>query len=161
MFLPRTIATTIDGIARKTIGKDWNLYAALLSHWPEIVGEDYARSTTPVKISFPKGKTPDEKWAHGKREDGVLHIRLPQGLTMEFTFKTDQIRQRISDYFGYNAIARIVFEPFYGEAKTSAAKTTPPTADEIATLREQTNAIENNELRDALEAFGVATLSKK
>ncbi len=27
---------------------------------------------------------------------------------------TDQIRQRIASYFGYNAIGRIVFDPYYG-----------------------------------------------
>ncbi len=50
------------------------------SHWPEIVGEDYARVTTPVKISFPHGKPAAEKWANGQREDGILLVRLPQGI---------------------------------------------------------------------------------
>ncbi len=137
------------------------MYAALLSHWPEIVGEDYAQSTTPVKISFPKGKPSDEKWVHGRREDGVLHIRLPQGLTMEFTFRTDQIRQRIASYFGYNAIARIVFEPFYGDATAPTVALPTATPEQLEVLKEQIKNIENNELRDALEAFGAVMVAKK
>jgi len=158
MFLPRTLATTVDGIARKVIGRDWNLYAALLSHWPEIVGEDYARVTTPVKISFPHGKTAAEKWANGRREDGILLVRLPQGLVMEFTYIADQIRQRIASYFGYNAIGRIVFDPHYGSE--SAAPAVPDVDESSLTSPYQENLkdVENSELRTALEALGHAVM---
>ncbi len=150
------MSTSIDSIARQAIGKDWNLYAALLQHWSEIVGEDYARSTTPVKISFPKGKPNEEKWAQGRRQDGTLHIRLPQGLVMEFTFLTEQVRQRIAAFFGYSAIARIVFEPYYGEAKTPSAAPPPPDPALLANLNEVVQPIESEELRTALASFGAA-----
>lgn len=158
MLLPRTIATAIDGIARQAVGKDWNLYAALLSHWPEIVGQDYARNTTPVKISFPKGKQDAEKWAQGRREGGILHIRLPQGMVMEFTFHSEQIRQRIAAFFGYDAIARIAFEPYYGENKPPPAPLPPLAPAQVAALKEATKPIENDALRAALEAFGESVL---
>ncbi|MDD5585746.1 MAG: DciA family protein [Alphaproteobacteria bacterium] len=156
MLLPRSIAATVDNVARQAIGKDWGLYAALLNHWREIVGEEYAQVTTPVKISFPQGKTAGEKLAQGQRKDGVLHIRLPQGLTMEFSFRTDQIRQRIAAFFGYEVISRIVFETYYGPA--SIAKEASPAAvpDQTVRLTEATKDIENNDLRAALEEFGAA-----
>ena len=160
MFLPRTLATTVDGIARKVIGRDWNLYAALLSHWPEIVGEDYARVTTPVKISFPLGKPATEKWAQGRREDGILLIRLPQGLAMEFTYLTDQIRQRIASYFGYNAIERIVFDTYYStETPVRTTASEQPSSPALqAQVKEKTKDIEDDELRTALEALGQAVI---
>jgi hypothetical protein len=159
MFLPRTIATAVDSVARQVIGKDWNLYAALLSHWREIVGEDYAQVTTPVKISFPKGKTSEEKWAQGRQTEGVLHIRLPQGLVMEFSFLTDQIRQRIAAYFGYDAIARLAFEPYYS-ADTPVATTPSPVADPAlqAQIKKSAEGIENDELRAAMEELGESIL---
>lgn len=157
MFHPRTLASVVDNVARKTIGKDWNLYAALLNHWPEIVGDEYARVTTPVKVSFPLGKTNGDKWAQGQRTDGVLHIRLPQGLAMEFTYLTEQIRQRISTCFGYNAIARIVFETFYSPQKTgSPVKTSRQKADREVPLPKEINDIDDDELRTALEGLGKA-----
>ena len=159
MRLPRSIATSVDKVAKQTIGKDWNLYAVLLNHWREIVGEEYAQVTTPVKIVFPQGKATSEKWAQGHRSDGVLHIRLPQGMAMEFTYLTDQIRQRIGSYFGYEVIARIVLDPFYG-APAPAKEVKPPlpapTPEQTAWLTDGTKDIEDNELRDALKELGHA-----
>ena len=159
MRLPRSIATSVDKVAKQTIGKDWSLYAALLNRWQEIVGEEYAQVTTPVKIVFPQGKAANEKWAQGHRTDGVLHIRLPQGMAMEFTFLTDQIRQRIDGFFGYAVIARIVLEPFYGAAASARASKPPRPAldpEQTSWLTNGTKEIEDDELRDALKELGCA-----
>ena len=104
MFIPRALSKIVDKVARQSVGKDWNLYAALLDHWPEIVGTAYARVTTPVKISFPY--QPNE----ARQRGGNLCVRLPKGLAMEFTYKTEQIRQRINGYFGYDAVGKITFQ---------------------------------------------------
>lgn len=154
MFVPRTISFAVDGVARQVIGKDWSLYAALLSHWGEIVGEEYARVSTPVKISFPKGK---------QGGNGVLHIRLPQGLVMEFTFMTDKILQRISTYFGGEAISRIMFEPYYGDSVTPSkmAYKGLNSADsaKLSAWRAAAGSIPDDETRSALEALGRAILA--
>src|ERR1700761_8162192 len=92
MFMPRALANAVNQIARQTIGKDWSLYAALLDHWQEIVGMEYAKVTTPVKITFP------HQPGASRRSGGTLTAKLPKGLAMEFTFKTEQIKQRINSY---------------------------------------------------------------
>ncbi len=152
MFMPRTIANAVDRIARQTVGKDWSLYATLLDHWQEILGMEYARVTTPVKITFPH--QPNE----ARRCGGTLYIRLPKGLAMEFTFKTDQIRQRINSYFGYDAIAKIAFEPVYGPPPEAAAPETKADPEALAGIKENAKAIDDEELRSALEGFGEAVL---
>ena len=155
MLLPRTLATAVDKVARQTLGKDWNLYATLLNHWAEIVGTEYAAKTTPVKISFPRGKPDEAKWAQGRRCDGALHIKLPQGLVMEFTYQTDQIKQRISSYFGYEAIARIVLEPHYSTEQAVHTPPSPePSVEVITHIKLDTEVIENDELRAALQGLG-------
>ncbi|MDD3182038.1 MAG: DciA family protein [Alphaproteobacteria bacterium] len=162
MQLPRNIANSIDQIARTAMGKDWNLYASLLERWTEIVGPDYAQETTPVKISFPHGKKTDEKWAGGQRAGGTLTIRLPQGLSLAFTHHAEQVRSRINTFFGYEAIERITLKPFY---PTHGKPLAPPqrtlSSQEIATLKEGTKDIENNELRDILEQLGTSVLANQ
>jgi hypothetical protein len=148
MFIPRAIAKLVDQVARQSVGKDWSLYAALLEHWQEIVGVEYARVTTPVKVSFPH--QPNEP----RRNNGNLCVRLPKGLTMEFTFKTEQIRQRINSYFGYNAIAKITFEPMYDVSPEKTQPITEADAETLAKIKETAKTIDNEELRQALEAFG-------
>lgn len=151
MLLPRSIAVSIDTVARRTVGKDWGLYSLLLERWDEIVGTEYARHTTPVKLSFPKGKTTGDKWAQGKRTDGVLHIRAPKGLVMEMSFLTDQIRQRISACLGYEAVERLVFDPFYATVKSpSQSAQTPPDPAVVQRLKSDVQDIDDEELRAAL-----------
>lgn len=150
--MPRQLSHTVEQIAKQSLGKDWGLYAALLDHWQEIVGADYARVTTPVKIAFPH--QPNE----ARRRNGTLTVRLPKGLAMEFTYKTEQIRQRINGYFGYDAIGKIAFDPVFGVAPKSKAR---PVADPeaISEIENKVKSIENNELRNALQSFGESVLA--
>ncbi len=158
--LPRALSTSLDKIARSAIGKDWNLYAALLEHWREIVGQDYAQSASPVKIAFPRGKRPDEKWAD-KRADGTLYIRLPQGLAMEFGFHAETIRARINGFFGYEAIGRIVLETYYPEGRPAPREEPPPlSAEAKARLEQETEGIENDELREVLQELGESVANR-
>jgi hypothetical protein len=153
MFMPRQLNHAVEQIARQAIGKDWALYASLLEHWKEIVGPDYARVTTPVKINFPH--QPNE----ARRRNGTLTVRLPKGLAMEFTYKTEQICQRINNYFGYDAIAKIMFDAVYGVApKTQKQFEADPEA--LSQLQGQTQSIQSNELRDALQSFGEAMIKR-
>jgi hypothetical protein len=154
MFMPRQLSHTIEHIARRSIGKDWGLYAALLDRWQDIVGADYANVTTPVKITFPH--QPNE----ARRQSGTLTVRLPKGLAMEFTYKTEQIRQRINNYFGYDAIVRIIFDPVFGaSAKTKTRCAADP--EIVSSVKSQIQPIDNSELRDALQSFGEIILTSK
>ncbi len=155
MFIPRTLAKIVDKVARQTVGKDWNLYAALLEHWAEVVGKEYAQVTTPVKMTFPH--QPQE----ARQRAGTLIVRLPKGLAMEFTYKSEQIKQRINSYFGYDAVAKIAFEPVYGAIPAIArAVHSVKMADPVAFshIKKTSQAIDNDELRAAMESFGEAVL---
>jgi hypothetical protein len=153
MYKPRSLGDAVDKIARQTAGKDWGLYANLLDHWVEIVGTDYAHVTTPVKITFPYQPNV------ARRLNGVLTVRLPKGLAMEFSFKSDLIRQRINSYFGYEAFARIILDQasLPTPVKPRTLKADPL---EVEKIKEKASLIENNELREALEKFGEAMLAR-
>ncbi|MFA4995090.1 MAG: DciA family protein [Bdellovibrionales bacterium] len=154
MFKPRTLADAVDKVARQSAGKDWGLYANLLGHWAEIVGTEYARVTTPVKISFPF--QPNEP----QRKNGVLTIRLPKGLAMEFSFKADLIRSRVNAYFGYEAFSRLALDSASMPPPTvKSEKTADPAA--LDAMKEKAKAVDSDELREALEKFGEALLIKE
>jgi hypothetical protein len=152
-YKPRTLGDAVDKVARQSAGKDWGLYANLLRHWAEIVGADYARVTTPAKISFPY--QPNE----AQRKNGVLFVRLPKGLAMEFSFKAEIVRQRINAYIGYEAFARIALE---SSNQPPTLIRTPKKVDPetLEAFRVTASSVENNELREALEKFGEAILTR-
>jgi hypothetical protein len=151
MFMPRAIANAIGQVARRAVGKDWDIYAALLEHWAEIVGPEYAQATTPVKINFP------HQPLEPRRRNGTLTVRLPRGLAMEFSFKAEPMKQRINNYFGYDAIGRIVFDPVYTSPPAPVAMP-PIDPDAVAKLHEDAGTVTDSDLRAALESFGETVL---
>ncbi len=154
MFMPRQLNHAVERIAKQAVGKDWGLYAALLDHWQEIVGKEYAGVTTPVKITFPH--QPNE----ARRRNGTLTVRLPKGLAMEFTFKVEAMRQRINSYFGYDAIGKIALDPaFSTPPKKTAAKIADPEA--LNQIKNDVQTIDSDELRSALQSFGEAVTTSK
>ncbi len=155
MLLPRAISRIVDKVARQSVGKDWGLYATMLDRWTEIVGTEYAAVTTPVKIAFP------HQPLEARRRDGVLTIRLPKGLVMEFTFKVETIRQRINGYFGYDVIAKIAFDPAYGVPAKMADVAPPVDEGTLASIRAGADTVENDDLRSALQSFGEAVAASK
>lgn len=152
MFMPRQLSHSIEQIARQAVGKDWQLYTALLDHWQEIVGAEYANITSPIKIQFPH--QPNE----AQRRNGVLTIRLPKGLAMEFTYKTEQIRQRVNDYFGYAAVGKINFDPVFGLPPKTITKA-KPSGEVVGAVQRATDSVEDESLRNALQALGIAILT--
>ncbi len=162
MFTPRPLSSALNQIAREAIGKDWALYATLLDHWREIVGEEYAKKASPVRISFPKGKKTDEKWAARGRTGGLLTIKLPQGLAMEFSFLSETLKTRINGFFGYPMIEKIAFETYYRPETTELKQESPPLADTTRfALTDSIKHIENNELKEALQELGGSILSDR
>jgi len=149
MFMPRALSNAIGSVARRAVGKDWDVYAALLERWAEIVGPEYAQATAPVKISFP------HQPLEPKRRNGTLTVRLPRGLALEFSFKVDVMKQRINGYFGYDAIARIAFDPSY-EIPAPPHQKPPPNLEALDNVRQSTRSLEAGDLKVALEKFGEA-----
>jgi hypothetical protein len=89
----------------------------------------------------------------------VLTVRLPKGLAMEFSFKAEIIRHRVNAYLGYEAFARLALDAaFVPPPRVKIEKQPDPGA--LRTIKEQASAIENAELREALEKFGEAMLLK-
>ncbi len=145
--MPRALAQSVHQVARQAAGKDWGLYATLIDRWTEIVGAAYADVTTPVKITFPY--QPQQ----ARRTGGTLTIRLPKGLAMEFSFKSEIIRQRVNTYFGHDAFAKIALEPAHGYFPPP--KKRHSVSPEITSqVQAATADIEQDDLRAALASFG-------
>jgi hypothetical protein len=106
MSQPRQLRHAVNQVAAQAIGKDWPLYARLIEHWREIVGDELAESTSPSKIMIAEHHAGNRN----RHQHGTLHIRLPRGLAMEMQYRVHQITERVNHFFGYEAISRIVLE---------------------------------------------------
>ena len=116
--------------------------SAIVSRWAEIVGERYARVSSPESIRFPTGR----------KAGGVLTLLVEGAHAPLIQHLTPLIVERVNRFFGYAAINRIVFR----QGKPPAAPTRPdrpqlrPVPKELGEgLRE----IADPELRACLESL--------
>jgi hypothetical protein len=115
---------------------------SIVSRWAEIVGERYAKVSSPESIKFPMGK----------KVAGVLTLLVDGAHAPLIQHLTPIIVERVNRFFGYAAIDRIVFR----QGRPSAAPPRPkrpelkPVPKELGEgLRE----IADPELRHCLESL--------
>jgi hypothetical protein len=72
---------------------------SIVSRWGEIVGERYAKASSPESIKFPAGK----------KAGGVLTLLVDGAHAPLIQHLTPMIVERVNRFFGYAAINRIVF----------------------------------------------------
>lgn len=73
--------------------------SAIVSRWGEIVGERYARVSSPESIRFPAGR----------KSGGVLTLLVEGAHSPLIQHLTPLIIERVNRFFGHDAIDRIVF----------------------------------------------------
>lgn len=133
----------------------------LLTHWPEIVGEETARVTRPLRIS----------WGREGFGATLLLLVAPAAGPM-VQMQLPLIREKVNACYGYNAIARISLtqtapqgfaegrSPFAPAPRAPAAPPAAPDPDIAARAAEATACIRDPALRAALEALGRNVLSR-
>jgi len=143
---PRHMSRMIPDVAGKALGKKGLGYGKLVTDWASIVGADLGEATAPVKLSFPRGE----------RTDATLTIDIIPARAIEVQHSMPQLIERVNAVFGYRAVSRIklVQRP---PAKTAAPPNLRPLSlAEESELVELTQAVQDGELRAALESLGRA-----
>ncbi|MCA0434526.1 MAG: DciA family protein [Proteobacteria bacterium] len=124
--------------------------ADLLSHWPAIVGDALASLGAPERIKWPRPSKDAESAA------GTLFLKALPGRSLDLQYASETLLERINQFMGYRAIARIkvsagtvVATPAPAKTATAAAPPATPGLDQVA----------DPELREALNrlASGVFT----
>lgn len=95
----RKVSDMLPDVGRAAFRRFGFVQSSVVSRWSEIVGERYAQVSSPESIRFPEGR----------RAEGVLTLRVDgaHGTMMQHVAPT--IMERVNRFFGYPAVARIVF----------------------------------------------------
>ena len=124
--------------------------ADLIAGWAEVVGADLAEWTRPEKVVWPRGEANSER-------PGVLTLRVDGPRAVLVQHQLGQIVERVNAFFGYAAVGhvRIVQAPLDRIARNAPADDQQPLAPEDeARLRSATSAVEDQNLREALDRLG-------
>ena len=96
---PRSAGELIGGIGDQSFRRFGFVQSSIVSRWAEIVGERYARVSSPESIRFPAGR----------KAGGVLTLLVEGAHAPLIQHLTPLIVERVNRFFGYAAINRIVF----------------------------------------------------
>jgi hypothetical protein len=87
----------VGGVAFRRFGF---VQASIVSRWGEIVGERYAKVSSPESLRFPAGK----------KSNGVLTLLVQGAHAPLMQHLAPTIVERVNRFFGYPAVARLHFQ---------------------------------------------------
>ena len=143
----RAVAELLPAIGGAAFRRFGFVQSALVSRWPEIVGERWAGVSAPESLRFPPGK----------KADGTLNLVVKGAHAPMLQCILPEIAERVNRFFGYTAVARIQIRQ--GEVTAREPRRAPPSVRTMpADMGHGLKAIVDPELRTVLEslAAGVA-----
>jgi hypothetical protein len=129
----------IGGVAFKRFGF---VQSSIVSRWSEIVGERYAKVSSPESIRFPAGK----------KSAGVLTLLVQGAHAPLMQHLAPTIIERVNRFFGYSAVCRVAFRQ--GSPAPPPVKPNRPSLRPVPKeLGEGLRQIADPELRACLESL--------
>jgi len=147
---PRNAAPLAD-LVGKTVGDAFARqgFAAveIVTHWQEIVGEDLAKRSEPIKLTWPRRDDPDSV--------GALQIRVEGAYALEIQHLQPVIVERVNRYFGWRCVGRLAIRqgPVAARRKRPAPRK-EPSADEIEKTRDTIGKFEDEKLAHSVARLG-------
>jgi hypothetical protein len=148
----RALGAEIPRIAGAALGKRGFGEAQLVTQWEAVIGEALANKLSPERITFPRGE----------RRNGTLRLRVASAFATEAQHLEPVLIERINAFFGYGAVARLVF--IQGPPLNAAPA--PPrlrklSADEQRDIESRVAGVADPELRAALARLGTAVAGNR
>ena len=145
----RAVSELVPGVSGAAFRRFGFMQNAVVARWAEIVGEQYARYSTPESIAFPVGK----------KSGGTLKVCVTGAFAPMLKHVEPQVIERVNRYFGYAAIDRLALR--HGDLPVQRRRATvteqPLSAETSATLRD----VADPDLRASLESLARALSSTR
>jgi hypothetical protein len=138
------LGASVERITRQVLGKRALAEASLISEWPSVVGQEFARACQPRRLVFPDRKA---------RREATLVLRVKPGEATRLAHLEPVLVDRVNGFFGYQAVKRLKLEQGQLLDRTPPPRPRPqPSLDdsESRAARERIGQIDDDRLRDAL-----------
>jgi hypothetical protein len=140
---PRAAGELVGDIGGQSFKRFGFVQSSIVSRWPEIVGERYAKVSCPESIKFPMGK----------KGGGALTLLVEGAHAPLIQHLAPMIMERVNRFFGYAAVNRIIFKQ--GRPPAPAPRPQRPQLAAVPKeLGEGLREIADPELRACLESLG-------
>ncbi len=151
----RLVSKSVPALLGKTFERKYIALGRIVTHWKEIIGEDFAARAQPAKMHYRKSKEPKGK------PTATLDIAASSADCAVLVYQKDVILQRINQIFGDDWVRDIKF--IHREVK---ATTKPPKRTKTLTeieknhLSQLLETVDDPELRETLSSLGTAILQE-
>jgi hypothetical protein len=140
-------------ITRQQFKKRGFAESKIISEWGLIVGNSIAAFSTPTKIYFPMQS----------RSNGVLHVDVYDScFATELLYKEPIVLEKLSTYFGYNAVTRIKIIQkikFIDYEPDEEEKEIELTAEQQTLLEGKLQKIDDADIHDILYKIGKSVIT--
>jgi hypothetical protein len=138
----RSAGELVGNVGGQSFRRFGFVQSSIVSRWGEIVGERYAKVSSPESIRFPTGK----------KGGGVLTLLVDGAHAPLIQHLTPMIVDRVNRFFGYAAVNRIVFRQ--GKSPAPSARPDRPALRPVPKeMGEGLREIADPELRACLESL--------
>lgn len=139
----RACGELLGDIAGTSFRKFGFVQASVVSRWAEIVGERYAKVSTPESIRFPAGK----------KSGGTLNLVVEGAHAPLMQHMAPLVMERLNRFFGYEAVTKVAFRQGRVAATGAPRPVRPEPAAVPKELGEGLRQIADPELRACLESL--------
>jgi hypothetical protein len=151
----KPLADLIDNCLAPALAAQGFAGRAIVSLWPEIVGERLAARSRPLKIDWPRRRpAPGET-----SEPATLVVRVEGAFALEMQQLGPLVLERVNTHLGWRAVGKLVLKQGPVEAPLPKAPPPPPDPAIVRQVARQVANIADPELRAALERLGCSVAS--
>ncbi|MEO0635722.1 MAG: DciA family protein [Pseudomonadota bacterium] len=148
-------------VLEPVIGKRVGMHTNLRLAWPEVVGEDVAGCTEPLRIDWPRRAGDDEPF-----RPGTLVVACEPMRALFIEADSTVLRGRINVFLGFHAIGRLKIEQKAGACGLGLSdprngNADRPTPAEVARVRDGIAGLPDGPLKDSLARLGAAVRSRR
>lgn len=126
----------------------------IIAQWRHIAPPPFDQTTLPDKLTWPR---------HDHAAEGAtLYLRCAPGQALFAQHEAPAIAAAVNRYFGYVLIndVRLSAEPFTPGSGQKVQKPRQPSQSDIAKVGKATEMVADDDLREALQALGLALSSR-
>lgn len=149
-----SVADALSGALDPVLRKRGFASRDIITHWRAIAPSPFDATTQPDKLSWPR--------ASAGADGATLLLRCAPGQALFVQHEAPAIAAAINRYFGYVLVGevRLSAEPFSPGSGSKAQKPLQPSPSVIAKVGAATSKVEDDDLREALQALGLALSSR-
>lgn len=144
----RSLSDLLPAILKPALEEHGVATSQLITHWPEIVGEELSGVTRPLKLNWPR-------LPEGTQKTGATLVLLVEGaFALDVQHAVPLILERINALYGWQAVTRLSLRQ--GQVKHDKI-----VIDQLVSEKEAPpiEGIEDGSLREALQKLGKSVLN--